>query len=83
MIPASPRHFPEDPPGYSPIVWLHDVAVPPIPPYVSGSFKKVSDIDPAKISPRDTATTVWTEELPDRWRRLEVRDRRRVRRLRA
>jgi hypothetical protein len=64
VITALPRHFPQDPPGYSPIVWLHDVTVPQDPPYVWGSFKKLSDIDPAKISPRDTATTVWTKNFP-------------------
>ena len=64
VIPAAPRIFPDDPPGYSPIVWLHDVVVPADPPYVFGSYKKLSDIDPAKITPRDTATTVWTKNFP-------------------
>lgn len=64
LISALPRSFPNDPPGYSPIIWLHDVVVPQDPPYVFGSFKKLSDIDPAKITPRDTATTVWTKNMP-------------------
>jgi hypothetical protein len=64
VVSAAPRIFPEDPPGYSPIVWLHDVVVPADPPYVFGSYKKLSDIDPAKITPRDTATTVWTKNYP-------------------
>ncbi len=29
-----------------------------------GSFKKLTDIDPAKITPRDTSTTVWTKNYP-------------------
>ena len=53
LIPAAPRIFPEDPPGYSPIVWLHDVVVPADPPYVFGSYKKLSDIDPPRL-PRAT-----------------------------
>jgi hypothetical protein len=64
VVSAAPRIFPEDPPGYSPIVWLHDVVVPADPPYVFGSYKQLSDIDPAKITPRDTATTVWTKNFP-------------------
>ena len=61
---AIPRHFADDPPGYSPVVWLYDVTVPQDPPYVHGSYKKLADIDPAKLTPRDTATTVWTKNMP-------------------
>jgi hypothetical protein len=64
VVSAAPRIFPEDPPGYSPIVWLHDVVVPADPPYVFGSYKRLTDIDPAKITPRDTSTTVWTKNYP-------------------
>ena len=46
ITPAIPRHFDSDPPGYSPITWLWDVTVPQDPPYASGSFKGLGDVDP-------------------------------------
>jgi hypothetical protein len=64
VVSAVPRHTPADPPGYSPITWLFDITVPQDPPYAPGSFKRLSDVDPVKISARDNDTTVWTRNYP-------------------
>jgi hypothetical protein len=70
IIPAVPKHVPWDAPGYSPIVWLHDIDVPQAPAYESGSFKGLEDVDPLKISPRDGpvpgsgGTAAWTKNMP-------------------
>jgi hypothetical protein len=61
---ARPRQFPDDPPGYSPIVWLWDVAVSQDPPYEAGTFKDISEVDPALASARDGGSTVWTRNYP-------------------
>jgi hypothetical protein len=47
-----PRHFPEDPPGYSPLVWLHDITVPQDPPYQGGTYKTLDVADPQRVAPR-------------------------------
>ena len=67
ITPAIPRHFDSDPPGYSPITWLWDVTVPQDPPYASGSFKGLSDIDPQLAKARDQVNNnspVWTRNYP-------------------
>jgi hypothetical protein len=64
VVTGIPRHFPGDAPGYSPIAWLFDISVPQDPPYAGGSFKRLADVDPVKITPRDTDTTVWTRNYP-------------------
>jgi hypothetical protein len=52
ITPAIPRHFDSDPPGYSPIVWHWDINVPQDPPFVSGSFKALTDVDPQQLAAR-------------------------------
>lgn len=64
IFPALPKHVAWDPPGYSPIVWLHDIDVPQAPAYESGSFKSLDQVDPAKILPRDSGTAAWTKNMP-------------------
>jgi hypothetical protein len=67
ITPAIPRHFDSDPPGYSPITWLWDVTVPQDPPYVSGSFKGLGDVDPLASKARDFVNNnspVWTRNYP-------------------
>ncbi len=52
ITPAIPRHYDSDPPGYSPVVWLQDITVPQDPPYASGAYKGLSDVDPLQIAAR-------------------------------
>ncbi len=61
-----PRHLASDPPGYRPIRWLWDVRVAQDPPFEAGAldFRDVNKLDPAQISARDAATTVWTKNFP-------------------
>jgi hypothetical protein len=58
---AIPRHYPNDPPGYSPVVWLQDITVPQDPPFASGSFKGLDDVNPLAISAR---AGVFTRNYP-------------------
>ena len=64
IITALPKHLPWDQPGFSPIVWLHEVDVPQAPAYEPGSFKSLEDVDPVKIGARDAATAAWTKNMP-------------------
>ena len=67
ITPAIPRHYDSDPPGYSPITWLWDVTVPQDPPYASGSFKGLGDVDPLATKARDQVNNnspVWTRNYP-------------------
>jgi hypothetical protein len=41
-----------DPPGYRPIRWLWDLRVPQDPPYESGTYKALEQMDPAMLSAR-------------------------------
>jgi hypothetical protein len=64
---AIPRHFADDPPGYSPIAWLWDLTVPQDPPYASGSYKALGDVDPLALRARDFVNNnspVWTKNYP-------------------
>jgi len=58
---APPRHFPNQAPGYSPLVWLQEITVPQDPPYQGGTFKTLEAADPAKIAPR---TGVFVKNFP-------------------
>jgi hypothetical protein len=67
ITPSIPRHFESDPPGYSPITWLWDITVPQDPPYASGSFKGLNDVDPMATKARDFVNNnspVWTRNYP-------------------
>ena len=64
MIPAAPRIFPEIRRATAPSSGC-TTCVPADPPYVFGSFKGLTDVDPAKITARVTPpTTVWTKNYP-------------------
>jgi hypothetical protein len=61
ITPAIPRHFDSDPPGYSPVVWMQDITVPQDPPYASGAYKSLTDVDPQQIAARGG---VFTKNYP-------------------
>jgi hypothetical protein len=60
---ALPRHRESDPPGYSPIAWIHDLNVPQDPPYQAGTYKDLAAVDPTAIVARDGDTTVVTRNV--------------------
>ncbi len=47
---ALPRTSPADPPGYSPIRWMHDIVVAQDPPYQPGTYKRLDVVDPALLA---------------------------------
>jgi hypothetical protein len=47
---ARPRHAQDDPPGYTPLRWMHDFEVPP--EFQSGTLKTLANVDLAKAQPR-------------------------------
>ncbi len=55
---ALPRRSPADPPGYSPIRWMHDIVVGQDPPYRPGTFKRLDFIDPAQLAIHAVGTGV-------------------------
>ncbi len=57
---ALPRHTANDPPGYSPIVWLWDLNVRQDPPYAPGTYRDYANVDPSATVARDGDTTVLT-----------------------
>jgi len=61
---AMPRYRPTDPPGYSPLRWLWDLAVPQDPPYQPGSFKRFDQMDPANLSNRLTGNAPFIKNFP-------------------
>src|SRR5688572_3162765 len=44
-----PKYSPADPPGYRPIRWLWDLQVPQDPPYVAGTYRSTSQMDPVSM----------------------------------
>jgi hypothetical protein len=59
-----PRMSPADPPGYRPIRWLWDLKVPQDPPYVSATYRSVSQMDPTQMSNRLSSNTPFTKNFP-------------------
>lgn len=53
---AHPRRTEADPPGYRPVKWLWDIAVPQDPPFEAGSFKDLAKIDRSRLAERSTFT---------------------------
>ena len=63
LFTALPRHKATDPPGYSPIAWLHDIAIPATTTYQPGSIKDVANVDLGAATPRDLAPAVTTNNI--------------------
>jgi hypothetical protein len=59
-----PRLTPEDPPGYRPIRWLWDYKVPQDPPYVPGTYRSVTQMDPGQMTNRLTSNVPFTKNIP-------------------
>jgi hypothetical protein len=61
---ALPRQTPADPPGYRPIRWMWDLNVPQDPPYVAGSYRSTTQMDPVQMVNRLTANSPFTKNAP-------------------
>jgi len=63
LFTALPRHKATDPAGYSPIAWLHDIAIPATTIYQPGSIKDVANVDLGAATPRDLTPVVTTNNI--------------------